>query len=204
MVTSPTILLCDDAEGFRVMLGTLLSDAGFAVSCASTWDDAVTGATGGQPDAILVDLWMPTYGPAALRGLRACCPRSAVVVVSALSIEQSMLAVAGIEGISAVVSKRDRPEAIVAAVTDALHERESGPVFLPGRTRAEGPPAGRERSLGRLRAEAAHASKRLALYRHKALLGRGDHQVLAERRRAARTATDRLATRVEDPARRAT
>jgi DNA-binding response OmpR family regulator len=142
VVTSPTILLCDDAEGFRLMLGGFLSDAGLAVSYASTWDDAVTGASERQPDAILVDLWMPTYDLALLRGLRACSPRSAVVVVSALSIEQSTLAVAGIDGIAAVVSKRDRPEAIVAAVTDALHDRESGPVSVSVRTRAEEPLGG--------------------------------------------------------------
>src|SRR5438094_324080 len=53
------------------MLGTLLSDAGFDVSFASTWDDAVACATEQQPDAILVDLWMPTYDPALPRGLRA-------------------------------------------------------------------------------------------------------------------------------------
>jgi CheY-like chemotaxis protein len=137
VVISPTILLCDDAEGFRVMLGTMLSDAGLDVSVACTWDDAVTRATERQPDAILVDLWMPTYDPALLSGLRACSPGSAVVVVSALSVERSALAVKGIEGISAVVSKRDRPEVIVAAVIDALAESNS-----------------REPSIGRLRAEA--------------------------------------------------
>jgi DNA-binding response OmpR family regulator len=175
VVISPTILLCDDAEGFRVMLGTMLSDAGLDVSVACTWDDAVTRATQRQPDAILVDLWMPTYDPALLRGLRACSPGSAVVVVSALSIERSALAVSGIEGISAVVSKRDRPEVIVAAVIDAL--RQSG---------------SREPSIARLRAEAARASERLSIYRHKTVLGSGDRQVLAEHQRVARTARDRL------------
>lgn len=175
MVISPTILLCDDAEGFRLMLATMLSDAGLDVSVACTWDEAVIRATERQPDAILVDLWMPTYDPALLSGLRACSPGSAVVVVSALSVERSALAIRGIEGISAVVSKRDRPEVIVAAVIDALAE-----------------PKRREPSIGRLRAEAARASERLSIYRHKTLLGSGDRQVLAERRRVARTARDRL------------
>ena len=44
---------------------------------------------------------------------------------------------------------------------------------------------GREPSLEELRAEAAHAAQRLALYRRKILLGRGDQRVFASRQRAA-------------------
>lgn len=195
-MTSPTVLLCDDAEGFRVMLGTLLSEAGFDVSLGCTWDDAVRCATERRPDAIVVDLWMPTYDATRLRGLRACSPRSVVVVISALSTERSRLAVAGIDGISAVVSKRDRPQIVVAAVADALSETtRRAPLVsdrLPPATTAEVRRGDREPSIERLRDEAAQAAERLALYRHKALLGGGDHRVLARRQRFARAATDRL------------
>ena len=51
---------------------------------------------------------------------------------------------------------------------------------------------GREPSLAELRAEAAHASQRLALYRRKILLGRGDDRVLASRQRVSDGATERL------------
>jgi hypothetical protein len=51
---------------------------------------------------------------------------------------------------------------------------------------------GREPSLEELRAEALHASQRLALYRRKILLGRGDRRVLASRQRVSDGATDRL------------
>jgi hypothetical protein len=51
---------------------------------------------------------------------------------------------------------------------------------------------GREPSLEELRAEAAHASERLALYRRRVLLGRGDQRVLASRQRTFDGATDRL------------
>jgi hypothetical protein len=51
---------------------------------------------------------------------------------------------------------------------------------------------GREPSLEELRAEAVHASQRLALYRRKILLGGGDHRVLAARQRVSDGATDRL------------
>jgi hypothetical protein len=51
---------------------------------------------------------------------------------------------------------------------------------------------GREPSLEELRAEAVHASQRLALYRRKILLGRGDHRTLASRQRISDGATGRL------------
>ena len=51
---------------------------------------------------------------------------------------------------------------------------------------------GREPSVEELRAEAVHASQRLALYRRKILLGRGDHRVLASRQRISDGATARL------------
>ena len=64
-MAGPAVLLCDDAQGLCLTLGTLLSDAGFDVSFASTWEDAVACATEQEPDAILVDLWMPTEVPPA-------------------------------------------------------------------------------------------------------------------------------------------
>ena len=51
---------------------------------------------------------------------------------------------------------------------------------------------GREPSLEELRAEAAHAAERLALYRRKVLLGQGDQRVLASRERVAHGAAERL------------
>src|SRR4051794_18186751 len=51
---------------------------------------------------------------------------------------------------------------------------------------------GRETSLEELRAQTVHASQRLALYRRKILLGRGDDRVLASRQRISDGARDRL------------
>jgi hypothetical protein len=51
-------------------------------------------------------------------------------------------------------------------------------------------------SLEELRAEASHAAQRLALYRRKVLLGRGDPRQLAELERVSAGAADRL-TRAE-------
>ncbi|MEA2269172.1 MAG: hypothetical protein QOD55_549 [Solirubrobacteraceae bacterium] len=54
--------------------------------------------------------------------------------------------------------------------------------------------AGRDRepSVAELRALAEHAGQRLALYRRRMYLGRGDRRRLAELERIAQGATDRL------------
>jgi hypothetical protein len=56
-------------------------------------------------------------------------------------------------------------------------------------------------SLEELRAEASHAAQRLALYRRKLLLGRGDSRQLAELERISAAAAERLA-RARDQSRR--
>lgn len=50
----------------------------------------------------------------------------------------------------------------------------------------------REPSLAELEAEAVHATERLALYRRRMYLGRGDARRLAELERVAQGAAERL------------
>lgn len=59
---------------------------------------------------------------------------------------------------------------------------------------------GREPKLAELQALADHATQRLALYRRKILLGRGEPRRLAELERTAKGAADRL-RRGRQPAR---
>ena len=47
-------------------------------------------------------------------------------------------------------------------------------------------------ALAELKAEARYAAERLALYRRRMLMGKGEPRVLAERERAASGAADRL------------
>ena len=47
-------------------------------------------------------------------------------------------------------------------------------------------------ALAELKAEAAYAAERLALYRRRMLTGKGEPRVLAERERAAAGAAERL------------
>jgi DNA-binding NtrC family response regulator len=117
---APTVLVCDDAQGFRLMLASYLESAALEVSICATWEEAVECAGCQQPDAVVLDLWMPTFKPELLRVIRDVSPRSAVVIVSAHPVEVSRESIAGIDGITAVVSKRDHPDVIVDAVSQAL------------------------------------------------------------------------------------
>jgi len=118
--TRPTVLLCDDAPGFRTMLSAFLHDTGLDVSVCATWEEGVACAAEQHPDAMVLDLWMPTFDPASLQEVCGSSPRSAVVIISALPVEESRRRIAGIAGIARVVSKRDHPDVLVAAVWDAL------------------------------------------------------------------------------------
>lgn len=50
----------------------------------------------------------------------------------------------------------------------------------------------RRATLAELQAQAAYAAERLALYRRRMYLGRGEPRILAERERAAAGAAERL------------
>jgi DNA-binding NarL/FixJ family response regulator len=113
-------LICDDAAGYRAMLSAFLVSAGLEVEACNSWHEAIDCAAELQPDVIVVDLWMPTFDPDDLRRVHAASTGSVIVIVSAFDAASSARCVAGIEGISAIVSKRDHPDAIVDAVTGAV------------------------------------------------------------------------------------
>jgi response regulator NasT len=122
MPPAPRVLICDDAAGFRLLTRTVLADAGFdVVGAAEDWDEAVAMSTEFKPDAIVLDLWLPTFDRAQVERVRAACPSALLAVVSSLATEEAARMVDGIDGIGAVVSKRDPPDAIVAALREQLN-----------------------------------------------------------------------------------
>jgi hypothetical protein len=68
-------------------------------------------------------------------------------------------------------------------------DRMTGPV--------DSEPHGREPSVGELRALAAHARQRVALYRRRVLLGRGEPRRLAELERVSDGAAGRVKRAIE-------
>jgi response regulator NasT len=127
MPPAPRVLICDDAAGFRLLTRTVLADAGFdVVGAAADWDEAIAMATEFQPDAILLDLWLPTFDATQVERVRDSCPSALLAVVSSLAAAEAARMVENIDGVGAVISKRDPPDAIVAALRDQLNVTEDG------------------------------------------------------------------------------
>ena len=121
MARAPRVLICDDAAGFRLLTRTVLADAGFdVVGAAADWDEAVAMATESKPDAIVLDLWLPTFERDQVERVRDAAPGALIAVVSSLATDEARRMVDGIDGIGAVISKRDPPDAIVSTLREHL------------------------------------------------------------------------------------
>jgi len=121
MPDPPRLLVCDDAPGFRLLVQTVFEDGGFRVAgSAATWDEAETLAGRLTPEAILLDLWLPIFDAAAIARVRAAAPAAVLAVVSSLSSTEVADLVADIDGIDLVLSKREPPERMVAALRERL------------------------------------------------------------------------------------
>ena len=117
----PRVLICDDAPGFRLLTQTVLEEAGFGIAgVAADWDEAEELAAAESPDAILLDLWLPTFDKERIAAVRAAAPSALLAIVSSLATDETERSVAGIDGIDLILSKRDPPNQLVAALRDRL------------------------------------------------------------------------------------
>lgn len=89
------ILIADDHPAFRDGLCRLLEDESDiqVVGRAADGDEAVRMVKELSPEVAVIDVAMPgTNGIEATKQIRACCPRTRVLIVSAHNIEAYMLA----------------------------------------------------------------------------------------------------------------
>jgi DNA-binding response OmpR family regulator len=115
----PRVLICDDAPGFRLLTQTVLEEAGFGIAgVAADWDEAEELAASESPDAILLDLWLPTFDKERIARVRAAAPSAVLAIVSSLATDETRQSVEGIAGIDLILSKRDPPGQLVAALRD--------------------------------------------------------------------------------------
>ena len=113
----PRVLICDDAPGFRLLTQTVLEEAGFFIAgVAADWEEATRLATSEQPDAVLLDLWLPTLDRDGIVRVRDAAPQAVLAIVSSLSADEVRSTVDGIAGIDLVLSKRDPPDRLVSAL----------------------------------------------------------------------------------------
>ena len=81
---SPRILLVDDEDGFRHVLGLLLTEGGYSVIEAHDGDEALVRYLEGDVDIVLTDIFMPRQdGVDLIRALRALDPAVRIVAYSA-------------------------------------------------------------------------------------------------------------------------
>jgi two-component system chemotaxis response regulator CheY len=112
----PRVLVCDDAPGFRLMLGLTLRDAGWDVVEADSYVTALTAVRRAPFDVVLADIWMPEPDMESLAAIREEAPDAILAVMSSLDIDQARELVSEVRGIDMVLSKRTAPEEIAAAL----------------------------------------------------------------------------------------
>jgi DNA-binding NarL/FixJ family response regulator len=116
------VLICDDNDGMRAMLGVILGTcAGVrVVGEAADGNEAVVEATRLQPNVILLDLAMPNRsGLEALPELRRVAPDAQVIVFSGFAgsaVAEQVIAL----GAVSYLEKGADPDTIVATIEQAL------------------------------------------------------------------------------------
>ncbi len=101
------------------MLGMTLRDAGWQVVEAHDWAGAVEAARAAPFDAVLADLWMPQPDREALAAVRAATDGAVLAVISSHQESDTRDVIAGIDGVDLVLSKRQAPHELVAALEAA-------------------------------------------------------------------------------------
>jgi DNA-binding response OmpR family regulator len=114
------VLICDEADGFRHRLQELFLEAGVDVVTCSRWDDVAGTAERERPDAIVADLLTPTFDVEELVRVRKAAPDALLAVVTAAHHEDERTGGERTGGIDLVLSRRDPPQAIAAAVLERL------------------------------------------------------------------------------------
>jgi CheY-like chemotaxis protein len=116
------VLIADDDQTIRALLGDMLADLGHEVVAATNGAEAVELAAQVQPDAVILDFLMPKLsGLDALRAMRELGLRMPVVLLTAIS-DASMREQEGFEAPDAVVEKPFKKRAIEKALARATRQ----------------------------------------------------------------------------------
>ena len=94
------ILLADDDDSVRKMVGRVLESEGYEVMLARTGCEAVSQALSGEPDLILLDIGMPERdGWQALELIERIRPLIPVIVITARPQQQEQGQAAGVDAL---------------------------------------------------------------------------------------------------------
>lgn len=119
------VLVVEDNDDLRSLLGDVLEDAGFEVMAVSNGAEALEAARGWAPAAIVLDLMMPVMDGAAFLRERRLLPSLASVPVLVLTAHPYHHRVLDGLGPTAVLRKPYDLDELISAV-QALCEGETG------------------------------------------------------------------------------
>ena len=113
------ILIVDDDEADRIVLGTILERAGHETYFAEDGEEALREYGGHAIEVVITDLHMPrVHGLELITVLTDLSPRPAIIAISGTGSDQLELAQA--VGADATISKPVHPYELLNAVTMAV------------------------------------------------------------------------------------
>ena len=116
------VLIADDDQTIRALLGDMLADLGHTVIAAANGAEAVELAASRQPDAVILDFLMPKLsGLDALKMMRERGLAMPAVLLSAIS-DSSMRELEGIEAPDAILEKPFKKRTIEEALARATRK----------------------------------------------------------------------------------
>ena len=129
------VLVVEDSTPIRVLLATVLADAGFSVESASTGESALSRAAHTAYDLVVTDMTLPGIGGSELiSSLRALeLQRSTPVLVITAVTRKDKLQASREAGASAFIFKPFKSDHVVQTVRGLLAESEPyGQAVQPG------------------------------------------------------------------------
>jgi len=123
MAKKGSILVCDDEEIMRDVLGTILSGAGYKVDLARTGEEALEASSQKSYDVVLMDVSMPGIGGlTALEELIKLDPDAVVLMITAYATFDTAIS-AWEKGANGVIRKPFQNEQILALVAKGIKKR---------------------------------------------------------------------------------
>lgn len=123
MAKKGSVLICDDEEIMRDVLGTILSGAGYKVEIAKTGEQAIEAYSNMAFDVVLMDVSMPGIGGlTALEQLISLDSEAVVLMVTAYATFDTAIS-AWEKGAAGVIRKPFQNEQILALTAKGIRKR---------------------------------------------------------------------------------
>ncbi len=125
MAKKGSILVCDDEEIMRDVLGTILSGAGYKVDLAKTGEEAIEAYDEKFYDVVLMDVSMPGIGGlSALEEIIKSDPEAVILMVTAYATFDTAIS-AWEKGATGIIRKPFQNEQILNRVARGVKKRRN-------------------------------------------------------------------------------